>query len=259
MALAGGEEKMIGDYYCVSATSYASSDHEMADAVVFFKGIFGERWKGWREDYHFARSFHTSTQGGPREWVRLYRLAMVLNRTPGLEVLVSDLGGATWRDHVAAEQALELCGRFRQAGHRVELIQNTNMVSPDTRVWLQDRPVTIEFKALHDRNERFPWTAFEDEMTGGLMERLMQRDGWNPDYFMLQVEFEEPARRCVAAVVDALLQILDSRDGAWRDLPEGAGRARFTEEPSERGWSLPDPQQDDLTRVMGNLRSKWIK
>ena len=241
------------------AAAHASSDREMVDAVVFFRGILDEAWKGWRGDHHFARSFHTATQGGPREWVRLYRLALALNRTPGLEVLVRGLGGATWREHVAAEQALEFCGRFRQAGHRIELIQNTHMVSPDTRVWLHDRPVTIEFKALHDRDERAPWTAFEDEVMGGLMERLMRREAWNPDYFMLQVEFEEPARRHVAVVVDTLLQILDSRDEAWRDLPEGAGRARFTEEPSERGWSTPGPQQDDLTRVVGNMRSKWIK
>lgn len=243
----------------VEAAAHASADREMADAVRFFRGILGEEWQGWRGDYHFARSFHTAMQGGPREWVRLFRLALILERSPGLEVLVKGLGGATWRDHIAAEQALELCGRFRQAGHRVELIQNTHRVSPDTRVWLHDRPVTIELKALHDRDEQAPWTEFEDEVMRGLREQLMQRDAWTSDYFRFRVEFEDPARRHVAAVVDTLLQILDSRDEAWRDLPGGGGRARFAEEPGEQGWTIPVLQQDDLTRVMGNLRSKWIK
>lgn len=236
------------------ASAQASDDVEMTAAVGFFRGLLGEEWKGWQEAHHLARSFHTSTQGGPREWIRLYRLAQLFEPTPALKLLVDDLGGSTWRDHIAAEQALEFCGRFHRAGHRVELIQNNHERSPDTRVWLCDRPVTIEFKALHERDERAPWNAFEEE----LVQRLLHH-GALTGPFLLDIAFAEPALQHREQTIDALLQIWDQPGSSWRDLPDGAGRARHTEDPAEAGWTIPVPQQSALKRLLSNLRSKWVR
>ncbi len=236
------------------ASAQATDDREMSAAVAFFRALLGEEWKGWQEAHHLARSFHTATQGGPREWIRLHRLAQLFESTPALECLVADLGADTWRDHIAAEQALEFCGRFKRAGHRVEFIQTTHQVSPDTRVWLCDRPVTIEFKALHERDERAAWDGFEEELT----KRLLHH-GALADSFQLDIAFAEPALQHRERTIDALLQIWDQRDHSWRDLPEGAGRARYAEEPAEAGWTVPVSQQPDLKRLLSNLRSKWVR
>jgi hypothetical protein len=119
--------------------------------------------------------------------------------------------------------------------------------------------VTIEFKALHDQDGRSYWDAFEKEVTRELVTQLHQRDAWPPDHFKLRVEIKKPEIQSATVVADALLRILDSRDEAWRDLPDGTGRARFTEDLRERGWHPPIQQHDDLTRLVRNLVPKGIK
>jgi len=241
------------------AATFTAHDNELEAAATYFRGALGERWGGWQQRFHLARSFHTSLQNGPREWVRLFRLAHTLRDTPNLELVVKDLGSVMWTKHIAAEQALEFCGRLQQAGHRVELIRNTDDTSPDIRVWLQDRPVTVEFKALHDPDERTRWTAFEDALFVGLMQRCAPTAPDN-DWALFAAQFDWPALVQLEAVVDRLWEIIDARCPTWSALPGGAGSARFAAlEDPQRGYRLPVAQRDDLSRIHSNLRSKWVE
>jgi hypothetical protein len=239
------------------AAEHARASPEMADAVAYFRKILGDRWPGWANRAHLARSFYTRMQSEVYEWVRLYRLARVLVGDPELETLVRNLGKAPWSDHLAAEQALEFCSRCRAAGHRVELLGATNAVSPDATVWFHDRPVTVEFKALHTPNARAPWDAFEDALVGG----LRQRGAHDPEgQFPFRITFAAPALAHTEAIVDTLAQLFAARDPALRDLPHGAGQAQFVaDRRAARGWLSPVPQRDDLARVVPQLGRNWVR
>lgn len=167
-----------------------------------------------------------------------------------MELLVRELGSPSWQNHVAAEQALEFCARMCSFEHRVEVIQNTDAISPDVRVWLHDRPVTVEFKALHGPEDRAVWDRFVEKLAMHLMERLGAE-------FPFQVEFEAPALEHLESVLEAIVELVRSKDESFRVLPHGAGRARFALEGST--WTLPVGQHDDLTRIGSNLRSKWVR
>ena len=233
------------------AVALAEQTSDLCAAVEYFRGVLGNGWQGWTAGHHLARSFHTTIQGNQREWVRLHQLARALSCSSNVELLVRDLGSSSWRNHVAAEQALEFCARMCSFQHRVEVIQNTDAISPDVRVWLHDRPVTVEFKALHDPEERADWDRFEEELMLGLMRRL------GGSAFPFRADFDPPALEHVESVLDAIVEVVTSRDEAFRVLPHDSGRARF--DLDGRGWTLPVGQHDDLTRIGSNLRAKWVR
>lgn len=226
----------------------------MRDAVSYFRRVLGARWTGWQKHSHLARSFHTTFQGGEREWVRLHRLAIALDGVDNVELLVKDLGSPSWQKHVAAEQALEFCGRMQAAGRRVEIVQNTHEVSPDVRVWLHDRPVTIEFKALHDPDAMNAWDEYLDALHDALFKR---RPG--PDFFLFDIEFRDPALDHIEDVADTLAAIAVSGNRDVHELPHDAGLARYLADPGAMGdFRFPlEQQRDDLDRIVANLGSKY--
>lgn len=239
------------------AAEHAKGIPEMVDAVDYFRRVLGENWSGWQHGSHLARSFHTRIQGDVREWVRLHELAAALSDVANCDELVQNLGERPWSRHIAAEQTLEFCGRLHAAGIRVGLIKPTNGASPDAQLWLDDRPVTTEFKALHDPDERAPWEAFEDALNTGLMMRGAHALN---GVFPFLIEFYAPALDHTAAIVDALVAIFEVRERAWRDLPHDSGRARLVAATdSSPGWTMPVRQRDDLARIGSNLRAKWLR
>jgi transcriptional regulator with XRE-family HTH domain len=220
-------------------------------AVDFFRPILGANWNGWTKRSHLARTFHTSFQG-QLEWVRLHQAASLLDGVRNLASLVKDLGSPEWPRHVAAAQALEFCGGMRAAGHRVEIIKNTDLVSPDVRVWLDDRPITIEFKALHDSDAQTPWDHFFDALHDDLSR---QRPS---EVFPFDAEFFAPALEHRDDVVSALIAIAERGDADVHELPHGAGRARYVADVNaQRMLRFPVDQRDDLDRVVGNLGGKY--
>ena len=225
------------------------------DAVEYFRRVLGERWRGWQQHSHLARSFHTSFQGGAREWVRLHLLTIALDGLDNVNLLVKDLGSPAWQKHVAAAQALEFCGRMRAAGHRVEIIQNTDEVSPDVRVWLHERPITLEFKALHDPDEQIRWDNFIDALHNELCQRRPCAE-----VFPFEAEFSDPALEHLHDVADALSAIAANGNAELHDLPHGAGRARFLADANApRVLHFPVEQSDDLDRIVGNLGGKYSR
>lgn len=237
------------------ATESVHEHPEMRDAVEYFRRILGERWRGWQPPSHLARSFHTSFQGGRREWVRFHHLTRALNGLDNVHLLVKDLGSPSWPRHISAAQALEFCGRMRAADHRVEIIQNTHLVSPDVRVWLHTRPVTVEFKALHESDKASKWTDFFEELVHELGRR---RPGADPLPF--EVEFFDPAREHLPEVALALTEIATNKVVELQDLPHGAGRARYLANASDSRLPLfPVEQYDDIDRIARSLGGKYSR
>src|SRR5690606_9662952 len=75
----------------------AAGNAELVAAVSLFRKLLGEDWKGWAETRPLASHFGMSFQGGPPEWVRLWRLIQHLENVEGVEALVRhDLGSSAW-------------------------------------------------------------------------------------------------------------------------------------------------------------------
>jgi hypothetical protein len=238
-----------------AALTRAGAGTKMAEAVDYFRAVLGDDWAGWDGRSHLAHYFNTGFQGCDVEWVRFHQLAQALDGLPNLDTLIrKDLGSSEWRQYISAAQALEFCGRMRQHGHAVELIQNTHLTSPDVRVRLADRLVTVEFKALHDADARAPWDEFDVKLHGIL---LPQRQITG-----LVADFLPPALDHVEAVGAALIDVIDSKSETMVELPGGSGHARFSEEVRATGFAHlgnPVAQRDDLTRILNNLGSRWVR
>lgn len=234
------------------AADAARDQPAMQDALTYFHRVLGERWRGWAQRSHLARLFHTSIQGGVREWIRLHRLASALTMVENVELLVKDLGSPSWQRHIAAEQALEFCGRLRACEHRVAIIRPTHNRSPDVQVWLSDRPVTIEFKALHNPDEQDTWFEFVEALHNELFQR---RPGADPLPF--DVQFHLPALEHMNDVAEALSEMAARGGASLHDLPHGAGQAKYVAEPSLRRLVFPVEQRGDLERIVSGLGGKY--
>lgn len=235
------------------AVASAGPHGRQREAVDYFRGVFGSSWSGWKQRCHLVRSFHTTFHGTEREWVRLHRLSRALGDIDNVQLLVKDLGSPAWQRHVAAQQGLEFCGRMRVAGHRVEVIRPTENKSPDVRVWLHERPVTIEFKALHDPDAQIPWDQFFEALHNELFRRRL-----GAEVFPFDIEFLDPALEHLHDVADALTAIATQRDTNVRDLPHGAGRARYVADAATpRELRYPVDQRHDLDRVVASLGAKY--
>lgn len=235
-----------------AATADARNDQEMRSAVAFFRTRLGEDWSGWQDGAPLACVYATSFQEGPREWVRLHRLLTTLDGEPHLDQLVRrGLGSARWNEYVAAVETLEFCARFRRGGCAVALIQNDHLKSPDASVALSGRPVTIEFKALHEQDRQKSWNEFNEVLFNALCQL-------GTDFSGLDVEYTDRALLDPTAVASVLASIKSEHAEDFRDLPDGAGRARFVAAFGNRG-SLRPPfeQKGDFTRLVQKLRSKW--
>lgn len=224
---------------------------EVADAVRCFRSILGVRWKGWQKSSPLANVFPMSFQGGPREWVRLYRLIRELEGIPGRDLVVRDLGSSAWTQYMAAVMALEFCGRLRRRGRGTEFIQNTDKKSLDARVDLVDRWTTIEFKATHEPDEMKPWNALHDLA----FEHLARH---NLDLGGLEVNCEPDALKPDVrnAFFDALLAVKQDGSPQWVDLPSESGRARIISGNMGR-WTFPVEDVPDAERIARKMLGKW--
>jgi hypothetical protein len=115
---------------------------------------------------------------------------------------------------------LEFCSRVRSAGGDAEFVQRDGDKSPDARVKILDRWVTVEFKALHDRDEMEAWYEFEETV----MNRLSVR---GVAYVAFDRELTDKARADPDAVVEGLASIAARNVREYEPLPHGTGRARI--------------------------------
>jgi hypothetical protein len=225
---------------------------EVADAVGCLRTILGERWMGWAKSAPLANVFTISFQEGPREWVRLQRLVRDLEGVPGRDRVVRrDLGSPEWTQYMAAVMALEFCGRLRRSGRRAEFIQNTDAKSPDARIDLAGRWVTVEFKAMHEPDEMKAWNELHD-----LAFEYLARHGL--DLGGLEVNCEqgavEPGVR--SAFLDGLLAVKQSGSTDRVELPAQSGRARNI--PCNVGrWRFPVEEVPDIERIVRKMLGKW--
>ena len=239
---------------------------EMAEAVAYFRRVLGDQWQGWRSepftwDFHahrkkraqLAEVFDLSFQGGPREWVRLYRLIQALDGVAHVEALVrSDLGSSEWTEFLAATMTLEFCGRLRPLGHAIELIETADLKKPpDARIILAKRPVVVEFKALHEHAEMAPW----DDLWAWANQQLPLVI---PELYYLEIEPSERALEQPVAFFEGLRALKRSGVADFQDLPLGTGRARIIDR-RDSLWRYPVHARPELQRIAGKTAGDWWK
>jgi hypothetical protein len=233
----------------------------MRDAVEFFQRALRDDWSGWERPEKWegaaplASTFHTSFQGGAREWVRLHELARALFGLENLDAVVGrrGLGSPSWTDFYAAVMTLEICAGFRRGGRRVELVPENNDASPDARIVAARRSITTEFKALHDPEEMERW----DMLYKLLIDRTCVR-GLN--HWSLEIYAMRPALDRPEAFIEGLIAVLERQISEPQELPEGTGVAWYRENPAMQGGWHPDVQQkDDLARLVEKLTGKWYR
>ena len=219
---------------------------EVAAAVTFFRAALGEDWPGWTERWPLANIFFAEVQRGPAECVRLHRMFRVLENVEHANLLTKDLGRRSWRDHVAAVMALEFCSRFHSAGHRAELVKPESAPRPDARIKLDDRWVTVEFKALHDSDDEVQWYETLDQVFSEAAYRGIDLNDF-------EIELTSAARGSATAIVNGLAAICASDCRNFVGLPEGTGQARLAERRGVGTISPPVTQNDDVTRIEKRL------
>ncbi|MEO7037381.1 MAG: hypothetical protein ABI548_25725 [Polyangiaceae bacterium] len=226
---------------------------ELAKAIAYLRRVLGEDWNGWVKGAPLATVFETGFQGGPCEWVRIYRLIEALESAPGVDALVrTDLGSIEWTEYTAALMALEFCGRLCRGARRVEFIETEGHSNPaDAIVEVAGRSVTVEFKALHGPDAMKEWDELMDWTTAQMVSR-------GCDLAAIEVDCEPAALLEREAFLDGLLAVNVSRAPEFRPLPRGTGRARYTGLNTE-GWRFPVTHTPDLDRIIGKLLGKWWK
>ncbi len=239
---------------------------EMAEAAAYFRRVLGDQWQGWKsepftQDFHVHRKeraqlaevFDISFQGGPREWVRLYRLIQALDGVAHVDALVrSDLGSSEWTEFLAAMMTLEFCGRLRPFGHAIELIETADLKTPpDARIALAERPVTVEFKALHEHAEMAPW----EDLWAWANRQMSQLV---PQLYYLEVEPSEKALEQPVAFFEGLRALKRSGVVDFQELPLGTGRARIISR-RDSLWRYPVLERPELQRIAGKTMGDWWK
>lgn len=237
-----------------AAASDSTTCGEVAEAVGILRLMLGEHWKGWETGAPLATFFHTTFQGGPREWVRLGRLIHALEDAPNRHSMVRrDLGADAWTQYTAAVMALEFCGRLRLTGRAVEFIQTTDRKGPDARICLAGRWVTLEFKALHETDEMEPWHELQEWVYSQFCVHGMDLGGLEVDCAMNALTKDHRA-----AFAGGLLAVKTSQSPDYQELPQQTGRARVID--GNMGhWLFPVKQVSELERIVGKLARKWWK
>ncbi len=142
-------------------------NEESREALHGFGAMFGQGWRGWAASVPLTLQFFTAIENGSCEGVRLWQMVKALDGVPGSVGFARNaLGSRVWREYVAAVMALELCSRVRAGGGDAEFIQRDQETSPDTRLRLAERWITVELKALHDPDELEPWGRFRTKSSG---------------------------------------------------------------------------------------------
>jgi len=228
-----------------------------AAAIAGFEPMIGAAWGGWLASFPLARQFFTSFQGAEPEGARLWRMVQSLAGLPNLAELVEhDLGGKVWQHYFSAVMTLEFVARWRAAGCDVELVARDRTKgrrptkTPDARVKVVDRWITVEFKALHDHDDLTPWfEKFEPALGSVLMARGIAGTVFERD-------LTPAALTDVEAVADGLADIVAKGAREWTELPHGTGKARLA--PYGFGTcGYPVVQKPDLDRLRSRLLSGW--
>jgi hypothetical protein len=219
---------------------------------VYFRRVLREGWRGWEKQAQFACRFYNGFQTTEREWVRYHRFACALGCGPNVEHLVkSDLGSHVWSEFMSAACTLEFLGSFQLAGHGAELIQNTHETSPDARLKIQNRWVTVEFKAMNPSEDQRAWSDFEAEVFALLMSEGLEVDSFD-------IDFSPVALGAAASVVEGLVAISQSRSTDFLPLPNGAGRAKYVKGTGKLpGFTIPLNVRSDQGRLLDKLSSAW--
>jgi len=220
------------------------------EALRGFAAMVGDDWSGWRNGAPLACRFLVRLQGGPTEGVRLWRLVEQLRDVPGLvHVVRRELASKVWIEFYAGAMALEFCARARSAGCAVELVQRDSEKSPDSRVKLVDRWVTVEFKALHESEEMEDWNVWEQIIEIGLGARCVSATF---DRDLTQQALSDPG-----AVLDGLVSIAARDVRSYEALPRETGRARIAATNVGR-LGYPVEQKPELERLVSKVPSrKW--
>lgn len=228
----------------------AAGDAELVAAVTKFRVLLGEDWKGWSETRPLASHFGMSFQGGPPEWVRLSRLIEHLQGAQGVEALVRlDLGSSAWPQYVAAVMALEFCGRFAAHGRFVEFIETADHEAPaDAFVDVAQRPIRVEFKALHEAEFLAKWNELMEWVTNRMAAQSADNE--------VDVWCYPPALENREALLADLIAVRAAKCPDMIQLPSGTGQARYTGL-NVMGWSYPEKQRPDLERLLSKLASRW--
>jgi hypothetical protein len=244
--------ELAGGHRCWSdAENDPRAVGEVIDALACFKALLGASWDGWERNVSLARNFFMSFQGREPEGVKLYGMVRALHGVRGLREIVKSLAREARSEYVAAMMALEFCARARAVGCEVEFVQRSGSPSPDVRVKVAERWLTIELKALHDPDEMEAWYEFEQKIVNGLGPRGLIRNGLAFDRQLTEAALSDPE-----AVLDGLEAVAAGGHRDYRDLPRGTGRARIA--PINCGKSgFPIDQEDDLVRLVKKLRQKW--
>jgi hypothetical protein len=240
------------DDYCRSWAEAAGVARGMSEDVVaaldLFLGFLGQKWPGWAGGRHLARQFFLRLQGRPPEGMRLAKLIEALQRTPGIDAVVAEVGGATWQSYKHGVMALEIAAGLSGRGCKIRFVARTNNTTPDLEVRLVDRPVTLELKALHEPDDEEPWHALERRISIALA-----RVGLNAGVFDLDLEWS--AIDNPDAVFEGLLGVAAAQSSSYVPLPDGTGKARL----SASNVCLrthPGHARYDVDRILGNLR-RW--
>jgi hypothetical protein len=234
------------------AVADSRSVGEFADAVGYFRQVLGDCWAGWDKRSPLATVFDPSFQHGPREWVRLYRLIRSLRDTVELdEVVRRGIGSSQWVQYVATVEMLEFCARLVPNGCAVEFIKNASEKTPDARVNIAGRWITIEFKALHEADAKREWYELLAWVSGEIVARGSSLTG-------LDIRCAAPALYERDAFLQGLIAVKSTRSPTFVQLPAGTGHARYGG-PGPRDWMTPVPQASDLSRLINKLAGRWWK
>lgn len=224
----------------------------LLDALIGFQALFGDSWTGWKHDVPLVCQFFVGFQNQAPEGARLWGMVENLRGTVGLDYFVRDgLGRKAWRDYLATVMGLEFCSRARSFGCDVEFIQRDNLKRADARVTLRERPITIEFKALHEHDQMAIWHPFEQQVMDELAKLQLAHVAFDR-------EVTWAALRDAEAVIQGLASIAERDAREYEPLPRETGRARIA--PINVGsLRYPVTQTDELTRIASKIRSKWHK
>jgi hypothetical protein len=223
------------------------------EALACFRRFLGDPWGGWERGVPLARDFFMSYQGLEPEGVKLYRLLRALDGVRGLAEIVRTLGREARSEYVAAVMGLEFCAKARAVGCEVEFVTRNGSPSPDMRIRVAERWVTVELKALHDPDEMDAWHEFEQRIVNGLAPHGLIRGDLAFDRELTEAALDDPE-----AVLEGLAAVLAGNHRDYQPLPRGTGRARIA--PGNCGkLGYPIDQTDDLVRLATKLRQKWWK
>lgn len=135
---------------------------EAQRAIDVLARYLGDHWPGWEQGRPLANSFFVTFQHSEMtDGVRFARLVAELEPKVDREFFGSFLrrllGSSEWHDYFAADTALSFLASHARVRIPVEFVAEGSTPTPDARVTMADRPITVEFKGmfLPDSEKKF--------------------------------------------------------------------------------------------------------